>query len=144
MVSPHVNSIVGLLSVLIQLTDFINYMRLSIHNRVTRILVSILIFLIVLFLIAPHLMDVEPPLVVKILLKPTEIIGGLVGGFLSHPNIGTEENPLYEGTPIDLLVGLIIIFFNVLLYPIGTYLLLSLLSRILKQKTSVENNLNLN
>jgi hypothetical protein len=67
----------------------------------------------------------------------------LVGAFLPHPNIGTEENPVYEGTPIDLLVGLMIVLFNVLLYPLVTYLFLALSSNFLKNRTDARNKLNI-
>ena len=117
-------------------------MKFSIHNWVIRILVSVIVFLIVLVLVVPHLMDVEPPLIFKILLKPAKIAIDYIGSFLPRPNIGTEENPIYEGTPIDLLVGFTLIFFNVLLYPIVTYLLLSLMSKVLGQKSNAEDNLN--
>jgi hypothetical protein len=109
-------------------------MDLSIHNQTTRFLVSIFVFLVVLLLIAPHFMDVQPPLVVEILLKPAELVGSLIGGFLPHPNIGTADHPVYEGTPLDLLLGLVVTSFCILLYPFVTYLLLSLLSIILRRK----------
>ncbi len=118
-------------------------MSLSIHKISTHIIISVFVFFTVLILIVPHLMDVEPPIIVRILLKPTEIIGGFIGQFLPHPNIGTEENPFYEGTPIDILVALIVIIFNVFLYPFITYLLLSLLSNFLKNRTDAESKLNI-
>jgi hypothetical protein len=112
-------------------------MRMSIHQRKTRLLISLIVLLVVLALVIPHLMDVKPPLMVKILLKPIRPLGKLIGSVLPHPNIGTSKNPIYEGTPLDLIAGFALVIFDILLYPVGTYFLLGLLSRGLKrvQKT---------
>jgi hypothetical protein len=107
---------------------------MSIHNRATRLGVSFVVFLIVLLLIVPSLMDAHPPALVELLLKPARLLGGAFSRFLPHPNIGTPEHPVYEGTPIDLLVGLALAFFCVLLYPVAAYFFLSLLSRVVKRR----------
>ncbi len=116
---------------------------MSIHNRATRLSVSAVVFLIVLFLIVPHLMDVHPPLIVDILLKPAELLGRFIGSIFTFPcnNMGTPEHPVCEGTPIDLLVGLAFAFFGILIYPALTYLSLSLLSKILKRSANSKYNL---
>jgi len=129
-------------SVLLDADVLINCMKLSIHNRKTRILVSVIVFFAVLFLIVPHLMDVEPPLYVEILIKPIEAVGYVVK-FIRHLNGGVEEKVSREGSPLDLLFGLIVVFFLALLYPIITYLLLLLVSKVLRTRNKHENNLNL-
>ena len=110
---------------------------MSIHQRKIRLLISFIVLLVVLVLVIPHLMDVKPPLIVEILLKPTRPLGKLIGRVLPHPNIGTTENPIYEGTPLDLIAGFVLVVVDILLYPVATYFLLGLLSRGLKrvQKT---------
>jgi hypothetical protein len=107
---------------------------MSIQSPTTRLGVSILAFFVVLMLIVPHLMDVNPPLIVDILLKPAKFLGGFVGRILPHGNIGTPEHPIREGTPLDLLAGLALVFFCIFLYPAITYFSLSLLARILRRK----------
>ena len=111
-------------------------MSLGIHNRVTRLLVSALVFLVALAVIVPHLMDVHPPRVVEILLWPMDILGPVIGELLPPHNIGTPEEPFYEATPIHLLAGLGLALFSILLYPIVTYLLLSLLSKVMRRKAA--------
>lgn len=115
-------------------------MKLSIHKRSTRVLIALLVFLAILFVVVPHLFGGEPPLVVSVLFKPAEIIAASVSPFVPRENIGTAENPVYEMSNLDLLIILGSVFFNVLLYPFGAYLLLSLMSRILKRKTSAAND----
>lgn len=73
----------------------------------------------------------EPPLYVKVLLAPASFLGIFVGKLLLHGNIGTAEHPIIEGTPLDFMAGALLIIFCILLYPIVTYLLLSLLFRVL-------------
>ena len=81
-------------------------------------------------------MDVHPPAIVNLLLWPMDLLGPLVGKLLPHPNIGTAEHPVYEGTPLDFLAGFALAFFSILIYPIATYLVLTCLSKILRrQKT---------
>ena len=111
---------------------------MSIHSRATRLIISALVFFIVLLLIVPNLLEAHPPLIVEVLLKPAELLGSLIGRLLPHPNIGTPEQPVYEGTPLDLLVGLALTLFCILLYPIVTYFLLSLLSRALRRSARKE------
>ena len=87
-------------------------------------------------------MDVEPPLYVEILFKPIEAVGYVVK-FIRHLNGGVEEKAVREGSPLDLLFGLVVVFFLVFLYPIVTYVLLSIVSKILRVRNKHENNLNL-
>lgn len=119
-------------------------MKLSIHKQSTRFLIALLVFLAVLLVAAPHLFGGETPLIVSVMFKPAEIIAASVSPFISRENIGTAENPVYEMSNLDLLVGLVSIFFNALLYPFGAYLLLSLASKILKRKTSAPGDSNFN
>src|SRR5450432_1589848 len=100
---------------------------MNIHHRATRLGISTVVLLILLMLIVPHLMDVHPPVIVDLLLKPAELMAKVVGSFIRTPcnNIGTAEHPLCEGTPIDLFIGLAFVFAGILLYPALTYLLLS-------------------
>ena len=44
-------------------------------------------------------MDVQPPILVNLLLWPMHLLGPAVGKMLPHGNIGTVEHPAYEGTP---------------------------------------------
>ena len=107
---------------------------MNIHSLTTRLMISACVFFLLLVVVLPHLMSVQPPLIVEILLKPAEWMARLIGPILPHPNIGTAENPVYEGTPLDLLVGLGLVFFCILLYPAITFLILSLLSRMLRRQ----------
>jgi hypothetical protein len=90
------------------------FMELNIHSRVTRIAISALVFLVVLALIVPHLMDVEMPLIVEVLLAPTWLMGKVVGRFLPTVN-----------APLHLIAGLTFALLNILLYPVVTYFGLS-------------------
>jgi len=101
-------------------------MGLNIHNRVTRVAISALVFLVVLALIVPHLMDVEMPLLVEVLLAPTWLAGKVVGRFLPTVN-----------TPLHLLAGLTFASLNILLYPVVTYFALSLWSRASRRNARV-------
>ena len=107
-------------------------MAISIHNRATRIIASVLVFFMLLLLIWPHLMDEEPPLSVNVVFAPAALLVNLISGFLPHPNIGTTEHPVYEGTPIDILAIETAVFLCIVLYSAVTYFLLSLVSRILR------------
>jgi hypothetical protein len=109
-------------------------MELSIHSFMLRLLISMGVFVLVLGLIMPHIMDVHPPMIVKLLLKPTDWMGPAVGNIIPPLNIGTPEEPFYELTPIHLLAGLALASFCILLYPITTFIALSLLSEILRQR----------
>ena len=110
-------------------------MKASVHNSGTRIVISFLVLVTVAFLIEPHLMDAEPPLYVKVLLAPASFLGIFVGRILPHGNIGTAEHPIIEGTPLDAMAGELLIFFCLFLYPVLTYLCLSLLSRFLRTRS---------
>jgi hypothetical protein len=108
---------------------------MNIHQRSTRIVVSLVVFLIVLFLVLPHLMDVQPPVFVRVLLMPAELAARVIKA-AGPPcnNIGTLERPICEGTPVDLLFGLVMVMLSILLYPVVTYLGLSLASKIIKRR----------
>lgn len=108
-------------------------MNAGIHNSGTQVVISFAVLCIVVVAIEPHLMDAEPPLYVKVLLAPASFLGIFVVRLLPHGNIGTAENPIIEGTPLDFMAGSLLVLFCVLLYPIATYLLLSLLSRVLRK-----------
>lgn len=80
-------------------------------------------------------MDVDPPAFVQILLKPTELLGYAIRAARGAcNNMGTPEHPMCEGTPVDLLLGLMLVAVNVLLYPAITYLSLWCLS-LFRRKT---------
>jgi hypothetical protein len=63
-------------------------------------------------------------------------MGGLVGRLIPTGNIGTPDDPVYEATPIHMIVGLTVALFNILLYPVLTYVVLSLVSKVLKRRES--------
>ena len=107
-----------------------------IHSLTARLLISVGVFVIVLALVIPHLMDVNPPIAVQVLLKPADLMAAAVGPLLPTHNIGTPEKPIYEGTAVHLLVGLVLVFLSILLYPVLTYIGVSLLSAILKRRAS--------
>lgn len=96
-------------------------------------MISFIVLVLVVVAIEPHLMDVEPPLYVKVLLAPASFLGIFVGRLLPHGNIGTPEHPIIEGTPLDFMAGGLLIIFCIFLYPIATYLLMSLLSHVLRK-----------
>jgi len=106
---------------------------LELHNWILRIFISLVVFLLVSALVIPHLMDVHPPLFVEVLLWPMAVMGPVIGKVLPHPNIGTAEHPVYEGTPIDLLVAFALAGFSLLLYPVATFFLLTLLAKLAKR-----------
>ena len=108
-------------------------MKSGIHNSGTRVVISFAVLCIVVVAIEPHLMDAEPPLYVKVLLAPAAFLGIFVVRLLPHGNIGTAEHPIIEGTPLDFMAGSLLVVFCVCLYPIATFLLLSLLSRVLRK-----------
>ena len=98
-------------------------------------MIAFLVLIIVVLAIEPHLMDVEPPLYVRILLAPASFAGIFVARVLPHGNIGSAEHPIIEGTPMDAMAGSLLILCCVFLYPVATYLLLSLISRFLRNRT---------
>ena len=108
---------------------------MSVHKLSTRIAVSVVVFVILLFLILPHVMDVQPPLFVRLLLMPAELAAGIIKA-VSPPcnNMGTPEHPMCEGTPVDLFFGLVLVMLSILLYPVVTYLGLSLASKIIRRR----------
>lgn len=88
---------------------------MNIHNQSSRVMISGLVFIIALLLIIPHILDAHPPPIVEFLLKPADVLSGIYEG---------------TGTPIHLLAFFLLIFINIVLYPIVTYLLLSLWSKV--------------
>jgi hypothetical protein len=86
-------------------------------------------------------MGVDPPTLVKLLLWPMDLIGPAVGKMLPHGNIGTVEHPVYEGTPLDLLAGLWLAVFSILLYPVFTFVLLTVVSRVQSRRRQLENGI---
>src|ERR1700752_3680498 len=103
---------------------------MAIINWTERLLISFVVFLCVSFIVVPHLEDVNPPLLVKVLLWPVFLVGPLISGMLPRGNIGTTEHPVYEVTPIDLLVGMALVGLSITFYPVATLVVLSLVSRI--------------
>ena len=81
-------------------------------------------------------MDVDPPTLVNLLLWPIYLLGPAVGKMLPHGNIGTIEHPVYEGTPLDLLAGVSLAIFSILLYPVFTFVLLTVVSRVQSRRPS--------
>lgn len=90
-----------------------------------RLAISVLVFLIVLALIVPHFLDVHPPFIFEVLLAPTWLIGKLVGRLFPP-----------EAKILHLLAALILVPLNILLYPVVTYVALSVLSKVLSQIAS--------
>ena len=75
-------------------------------------------------------------LTVDVLLAPTWLIGGLIGRLIPTGNIGTPEDPVYEATPLHMIVGLTVAVINILLYPVITYVVLSWVSKVLRRRVS--------
>ena len=110
-----------------------------IHNWIARLLVSFVVLLCVSLIVVPHLMDVQPPILVRLLMWPMELIGPVVGRMLPRGNIGTVEHPVYEGTPLDLIAGLLLAIFSIMLYPVFTFVLLTLISRVQSRRHRPED-----
>src|SRR5436190_10336893 len=111
-------------------------MALSIHNRNSRLFVSACVLIIVLCVVVPHLMDVDPPPIVSYLVRPAVLLGSLIGPLLPRHNIGTPEDPIYEGTPLDLVFGTILVAIGSVFYPIVTYWTLTFISKLIKHQNS--------
>jgi prepilin signal peptidase PulO-like enzyme (type II secretory pathway) len=65
------------------------------------------------------------PAFAKLILWPAVLIGSLVPGH----NIGTVDKPVYEGTPVNLLAGIIGIVLSAILYSAIVYVLLAWIQR---------------
>ena len=113
---------------------------MAINNWTERLLISLVVFLCVSFIVVPHFGDVNPPLLVKVLLWPVFLVGPAIGRMLPRGNIGTTEHPVYEGTPIDLLVGIALVGFSIIFYPVATLVVLSLVSRIQARRDRLKNS----
>ena len=111
---------------------------MTIHNWITRLLISFVVLLCVSLLVVPHLMDVQPPMFVRVLMWPMELIGPVVGRMLPRGNIGTVEHPVYEGTPLDFVAGFFLIIFSLLFYPVFTFVLLTIVSRVQLRRRRLE------
>src|ERR1044072_1717664 len=104
--------------------------EMAINNWISRLLISFVVLLCVSLTVIPHAMDVDPPLFVKVLMWPVYLVAPVIGRMLPRGNIGTPERPAYEGSPICLLVGLALVGWWILFYPVATFVVLSLVSRI--------------
>lgn len=113
---------------------------MTIHNRETRIVISFLVFLCVFLIVVPHVMDAQPPFLVNALLWPVYLIGPAIGRLLPRGNIGTAKHPVYEGTPIDFMVGSALVGLTIFLYPVVTYVILSLVSRFKARRDQLKND----
>ena len=100
------------------------------NNWIARLLIAFVVFLCVCFIVVPHVMDVDPPSLVKVLLWPVFLLGPVIGRVLPRGNIGTTEHPAYEGTPIDVLAGFALVGLSIFFYPVATFVVLSLVQRI--------------
>ena len=103
---------------------------MAINHRTSRLLISFVVFLCVSFTVVPHVMDVQPPLFVDVLMWPVYLVGPVIGKLLPRGNIGTAEHPVYEGTPIDVLVGFALVGLSILFWPVATFVVLTVVSRI--------------
>jgi hypothetical protein len=103
---------------------------MAINNWIVRLIISFVVFLCVSLIVVPHWMDVQPPFLVRVLLWPAYLMGPAIGRMLPRGNIGTAEHPVYEGTPIDLLAGFALMGFSIFFYPVATFVVLLLVSRI--------------
>ena len=108
-------------------------MTISIQNQGIRVGIAIAVFLVISAIVFPYLMSVDPPVLITVLLKPAGILGDLIGPFLPHGNIGTQEHPIYEGTPFDLILGFVLICVSIFFYSIVAYFATSLLARALRR-----------
>jgi hypothetical protein len=103
---------------------------MAINHWTSRLLISFVVFLCVSFTVVPHVMDVQPPLFVDVLMWPVYLVGPVIGKLLPRGNIGTAEHPVYEGTPIDVLVGFALVCLSILFWPVATFVVLTVVSRI--------------
>ena len=113
---------------------------MAINNWTTRLSISFIVFLCVCLIVVPHIEAVDPPFLVKVLLWPAYLIGPAIAGMLPRGNIGTAEHPIYEGTPIDFLVGYALVGFSIFFYPVATLVILSLISRIQARRDRLKND----
>lgn len=103
---------------------------MAINHWISRLLISFVVLLCVSFTVVPHVMDVQPPFFVKVLLWPAYLLGPVIGKLLPRGNIGTAEHPVYEGTPIDFLAGFALVGLSILFWPVATFVVLTVVSRI--------------
>jgi hypothetical protein len=106
---------------------------LSIHNPVVRALIAVLVFIAVTVPAMSHFMDAEPPYYVEVIYTPLIAMLTVFRFFVPYHNIGTQEHPIYEATPIDLLFGLFFLTVSLLSYAFVTYFFLVLISRLLRR-----------
>ncbi len=112
---------------------------MSLLSRGMRLFISAILYLAVLLVIVLYLMDVDPPQIVRLLLEPTEFLAGFVR--LPCFNMGTDAHPICEGTPIHLLIGLMLVTIGSLFYPLITYLVLTVASGLIKLRGTTSLNL---
>ena len=113
---------------------------MTIHNWIFRLLASFCVVVCVSLIVFPHLMDVQPPLLVRVLMWPMYLFGPTVGKMLPHGNIGTAEHPAYEGTPLDVMAGLLLVIFSILWYPVFTFVLLTVVSSVQSRRHRLVND----
>lgn len=113
---------------------------MAINNLTTRLLISFVVFVCVFLIVVPHTMDVQPPFLVDVLMWPVYLIGPVIGKLLPRGNIGTPEHPVYEGTPIDFLVGTALVGLSIFFYPVATFVVLSLISRIQARRERLKDD----
>lgn len=112
--------------------------RLTIHSWTGRLLVSLFVLFCVSIIVVPHLMDVHPPILARVLMWPMDLLGPVIGKILPRGNIGTAEHPIYEGTPLDVVAVFALAIFSILLYPVFTLVLLTVISRVQSRRQRVE------
>ena len=113
---------------------------MGINNWTGRLSISFVVFVCVFLIVVPHALDVDPPFFVDVLMWPVYLIGPVIGRMLPRGNMGTPEHPYYEGTPIDFLVGSALVGLSILFYPVATFVILTLISRIQARRERLKND----
>ena len=113
---------------------------MAINNWTGRLSISFVVFVCVFLIVVPHVMDVDPPFFVDVLMWPVYLIGPTIGKMLPRGNMGTPEHPSYEGTPINFLVGSALVGLSILFYPVATFMILTLISRIQARRERLKND----
>ena len=84
------------------------------------IVVSLILGVGIMAVITVGVLWAESRVIARILLWPSYLIVRLI----PPHNIGTEEDPFYEGTPLDLLAVMIGLILNAIFYGSVVYLVL--------------------
>ena len=108
-------------------------------GRSGRILISIVSYVVVMALIVPHLLDGAPPRIIVLLLEPSAFLATFVT--LPCFNMGTPENPVCEGSPFNLLIGLACVVIGTFFYPILSYIVLTIISGLMNMRKSTSLNI---